>query len=84
MTNSEKDYTEIPINDKLKVLGVTKFARQGDLVQIIVRRHRIVSFNIHPKEFQRTMERFRGSALNSAARVIQRYYHKDGTGFSPS
>src|SRR5688500_593973 len=58
---------EIPINDKLRNLGVTKFVSQGDLVQMIVSKGKIVSFNIHPKEFQRTMERFRESALNSTA-----------------
>ena len=65
--DSNNAVQDILINDELRVLGVTKFIRQGDLVQIIVSRHKVVSFNIHPKEFQRTMERFRESALNSTA-----------------
>src|SRR5437762_2712412 len=58
---------DVPINDKLRNLGVTKFVKQGDLVQIIVSKQKVVSFNIHPKEFQQTMDRFRESALNGTA-----------------
>ena len=76
MANSEEGYLEIPINDKLMDLGVTKFIRQGDLFQIIVRRHKVVSFNIHPKEFQRTMERFRECALNSTAGLSKEIVRK--------
>jgi hypothetical protein len=67
---------DIPINDKLRNLGVTKFVKQGDLVQIIVNRHKVISFNIHPKEFQRTMERFRESALNSNACLSEKIINK--------
>lgn len=59
--------TSIPINEKLGRLGVTKFVKQGDLVQIIINRHKVVSFNIHRKDFQQTMDRFRESALNGTA-----------------
>jgi hypothetical protein len=67
MNNSEDGYIEVPINDKLMDIGVTKFIRQGDLVQIIIDSHKVVSFNIHPKEFQQTMDRFRKSAVNGTA-----------------
>jgi hypothetical protein len=58
---------QVPINDKLMDIGVTKFIRQGDLVQIIIDSQKVVSFNIHPKEFQQTMDRFRKSAVNGTA-----------------
>lgn len=67
---------DIPINDKLKNLGVTKFVTQGELIQLIVNRDKIISFNIHPKEFQRTMERFRESALNSTAGLSEETVNK--------
>jgi hypothetical protein len=66
----------IPINDKLRNLGVAKFVKQGDLVQIIVSKQKVISFNIHPKEFQRTMERFRKSALNSTAGLSEKIINK--------
>jgi hypothetical protein len=37
--------------------------RHDDLVQIVLRRNRIINFNIHPKQFQQTLERFRESAV---------------------
>ena len=76
MTNFEESSIEIPINDKLTDLGVSKFIRQGNLVQIIVGRHKVVSFDIHPKEFWRTMERFRESALNSTAGLSKEIANK--------
>src|ERR671930_63718 len=67
---------DIPINDKLRNLGIAKFVKQGDLVQIIVSKQKVISFNIHPKEFQRTMERFRKSALNSTAGLSEKIINK--------
>ncbi|MGI0043490.1 MAG: hypothetical protein ACRD47_07245 [Nitrososphaeraceae archaeon] len=58
---------EIPINDNLRNLGVSKFVRQNDLVQIIVGKKKVVYFNIHKNDFRQTMERFRNSALNGTA-----------------
>src|SRR6266487_1408029 len=65
--NDKDTITSIPINEELRDLGVTKFVKQGDLVQIIIDRHKVVSFNIHRKDFQQTMDRFRESALNGTA-----------------
>jgi hypothetical protein len=67
---------KIPVNDKLKKLGVTEFVTQRDLVQLVVRGRKVVSFNIHPKEFQRTMESFRKSALNSTASLSKEIVSK--------
>lgn len=67
---------DIPINDKLRELGVTKFVKQGDLVQIIVSKHKAISFIIHPKEFQRMTERFRESALNNIAYLSEEIINK--------
>jgi hypothetical protein len=67
MNNSLHSAIEIPINDKLSDLGVTKFVRQDDLIQILIGKNKIVSFNIHPKQFQSTLERFREAAVNGAA-----------------
>lgn len=61
----------IPFNKDLKRLGVTKFVKQGDLVQIVVYKHKIIFFNIHPKELQKTMRGFRESALNGTASLSQ-------------
>ncbi|MGH9951425.1 MAG: hypothetical protein ACRD5J_07365, partial [Nitrososphaeraceae archaeon] len=76
MTQKDAGARGIPINDKLRKLGVTKFVTQGDLVQLVVRGHKVVSFNIHPKEFQRSMERFRDSALNGTAGLSQENVNK--------
>ena len=67
---------DISINDELRDLGVTKFVKQGDLVQIIIDRQKVVSFNIHSKEFQQTMDRFRESALNGTAGLSKEIVNK--------
>jgi hypothetical protein len=66
----------IPIIDRLRKLGVTKFVRQNDLVQIIVGRHRVVCFNVHKNDFRQTMERFRDSALNGTAGLSEETVNK--------
>lgn len=67
---------DISINDGLRDLGVTKFVKQRDLVQIIIDRQKVVSFNIHPKEFQQTMDRFRKSAVNGTAGLSKEIVNK--------
>ncbi|MPZ07061.1 MAG: hypothetical protein GEU26_11715 [Nitrososphaeraceae archaeon] len=67
---------DIPIDNKLKNLGVTKFVTQGELVQIVVNKDKIISFDRHPKEFRLTMERFRESALNNTAGLSERIISK--------
>jgi hypothetical protein len=64
---NNKQYIAIPPNDPLRDLGVTKFVRHSDLVQIVLSRNRVINFNIHPKQFQLTMGRFRESAINGTA-----------------
>ena len=66
----------VPISDKLRKLGVRKIVKQGDLLQMIVGRHNVVSFNIHPKEFQQTMDRFRKSAVNGTAGLSKETVNK--------
>jgi hypothetical protein len=61
----------IPINDDLRDLGVSEFIRNGELVQIVIDKKKVVSFNIHPKEFVQTIERFKKSALNSNANLSE-------------
>jgi hypothetical protein len=76
-TNTSNGLLEnVPISDKLKKLGVNKFVKQGDLLQMIVGRHKVMSFNIHPKQFPQTMERFRKSALNGTAGLSEEIVDK--------
>ena len=58
---------DIPITNKLRKLGVTKFVKHTDLVQIIVGRKKVVSFNVHKNDFRETIKRFRDSAVNGTA-----------------
>ena len=74
--DSNNAVQDISINDELRDLGVTKFVKQGDLVQIIIDRQKVVSFNIHSKEFQQTMDRFRKSALNGTAGLSKEIVNK--------
>src|SRR6188472_2519442 len=67
--------TSIPINEQLGRLGVTDFIRKGDLVQIIVGDRKVISFNIHKREFSQTMERFKESALNGTAGLARDIVH---------
>lgn len=67
---------DIPINDKLRKLGVIKFVSQNDLVQIVVGRHKVVCFNVHKNDFRQTMERFRYSALNGTGRLSEETVNK--------
>jgi CBS domain-containing protein len=64
---NDKQYIDVPINDQLKDVGVTKFVRHSDLVQIVLNDNQVIYFNIHPKQLQQTMERFRESARNGTA-----------------
>src|SRR5918996_1262400 len=66
----------IPIIDRLRKLGVTKFVRQNDLVQIIVGRNQVVCFNVHKNDFRQTMKRFRDSALNGTAGLSEETVNK--------
>jgi hypothetical protein len=76
-TNANNGSLEnVPISVKLKKLGVSKFVRRNDLIQIIVGRHKVVYFNIHKKDFQLTMERFRDSALNGTAGLSEETVNK--------
>lgn len=67
---------DIPITDKLRKLGVAKLVRQNDLVQIIVGRKKVVSFNVHKNDFRETMKRFRDSALNGTAGLSEETVNK--------
>lgn len=67
---------DIPINDKLRKLGVIKFVRQNDLVQIVVGKHKVICFNVHKNDFRQTMERFRYSALNGTAGLSEETVNK--------
>ena len=63
---NDKQYIDVPINDQLKDVGVTKFVRHSDLVQIVLNDNQVIYFNIHP-QLQQTMERFRESVRNGTA-----------------
>jgi hypothetical protein len=57
---TEKDkkdtLTFIPINNKLKALGVTKFVRQSNIIEIGFRKGQILVFDIDPKKVTKTRE----------------------------
>jgi len=74
--DSNNSVHDISINDELRDLGVTKIVKQRDLVQIIIDRQKVVSFNIHPKEFQQTMDRFRKSAVNGTTGLSKEIVNK--------
>jgi hypothetical protein len=57
--DEKQRYIDVPINDKLKDVGVKKFVRHEDLVQIVLSKNRFINFNVHPKQIQKTLECFR-------------------------
>ena len=60
MTNDT--LTFIPINDKLKALGVTKFAKQSNVIDIGFEGGQMVVFDIDPKKITNTRDNFEKEA----------------------
>ena len=54
----------IPINDTLASIGILKFTRQYDTLQLTFNNERIVIFDIHPKGYLKTIENLKVAAKN--------------------
>jgi hypothetical protein len=54
--------TFIPINDKLKALGVTKFAKKSNVIDIGFKGGQMVVFDIDPKKITNTRDNFEKEA----------------------
>jgi hypothetical protein len=59
---TEDTPTSIPINDKLKALGVTKFAKQSNVIDIGFNEGQIVVFDIDSKKVTKTRDNFEKEA----------------------
>ncbi len=61
------DTDQIPVNDKLRRLGVRKIVKHGEFMQFILAKHKNIFFNINKRNFNQTIERFQESAANGFA-----------------
>jgi hypothetical protein len=59
---TEDTLTFIPINDKLKALEVTKFAKQSNVIDIGFKEGQMVVFDIDPKKVTNTRDNFEKEA----------------------
>ena len=59
---TEDTLPSIPINDKLKALGVTKFAKQFNVIDIAFKERQTVVFDIDPKKITKTRDNFEKEA----------------------
>ena len=57
--------TFIPINDKLKALGVTKFAKKSNVIDIGFKGGQMVIFDIDPKKITNTRDNFEKESRRS-------------------
>jgi hypothetical protein len=59
---TEDTLTFIPINDELKALGVTKFAKQSNVIDIGFKEGQMVVFDVDPKKVTKTRDNFEKEA----------------------
>ena len=63
---TEDTPTSIPVNDKLKDLGVTKFSKQFNVIDIAFKEGQTVVFDIDPKNITKTRDNFEKEARRYA------------------
>ena len=62
MSDASDTLTFVPINEKLRVLGVVKFAKQSNVIDIGLKNGQTIVFDIDPKKITNTRDNFEKEA----------------------